>query len=252
MADPDDVSADDFDRLFTAARSSAALKATVRAGFPDLPDWVDTFSFVPASGLEALADDLAATAGDTLLDVACGLGGPGLLVAERLSVHLVGIDWSRTAVGAALATTHARGSSSAFGVASGEHLPIRSASIGGAICIDALPFLPGFGLPEIRRVLRPGARLVFTAWERDSASPPLVAVSSFRDLVESNGFVVQQASYHPAWLEMQRSVYLEAQRRRASGDSDEAVASLAEEADALLDSLGQDRRVAVVAERPTT
>ena len=250
MAELDDVSAADFDQLFAAARSSAALKATVRTGFPDLPDWVDTFSFVPAVGMNALADDLGMTPGDTLLDVACGLGGPGLFVAQRLSVRLVGIDWSRTAVEAALATASAVRPDAAFSVASGSHLPVRDASVDGAICIDALPFLPGFGLLEILRVLRPGARLAFTAWERDSAPEPLLAVSSYRDLLESEGFVVEHATYHPEWLEMQRSVYLEAQRRHRSGEADEAVSALAEEADAFLRTLADDRRVAVVARRP--
>ena len=250
MADVDDVSANDFDELFTAARSSAALKETVRTGFPDLPDWMNTFSFVPASGLRALADALEITAGANVLDLACGLGGPGLYVAELLSARLVGIDWSHTAVGGAVATSRERRIDAAFGVASGDRLPIRSSSIDGVLCIDALPFLPGFGLDELRRVLRPGARLAFTAWERDTAPPPLVAMPSYRDLLERNGFLVQEVTYHADWLEMQRLVYLEAQRRRSSGTADEAVASLAEEADAFLATLNDDRRVAVVAQRP--
>ena len=247
----EDLTADVFDELYALARSSTVLRDTFRAGFPDLPDWLDTFSFVPASGLAAIAAAIRIDRGGTILDVGCGLGGPGILVAEqRPTEHLIGVDWSATALAGARSAAAARGASASYAVASGADLPLRDGCVDAAICIDVLPFLPGFGLVELRRVLRSRARLVITAWERDEPVATAPAVPDFARLLSGHGFAVLEASERPDWLEMQRAVYLEAVRRVAAGEADQVVASLAEEANATLSTMHRDRRVVVVAERP--
>jgi SAM-dependent methyltransferase len=83
-----------------------------------------------------------------LVDLGCGRGGTGLWLARALSARLVGLDISAKAVELA-----------------GERIPEVPASVDGAVSMDALPFSPdrGAALVELRRILKPGARAVFTA-----------------------------------------------------------------------------------------
>jgi SAM-dependent methyltransferase len=68
---------------------------------PDLPGEVEPFSFVSAVLLGHVARALGLSPGETLVDLGCGRGGPGLWLARRAGASLVGVDFSAVAVGQA-------------------------------------------------------------------------------------------------------------------------------------------------------
>lgn len=236
-----------FDEAFGEASRSDQLQRLLRAASADLPDWVESYNFVPGAGLLEVADDLGVTPGDHVLDLACGLGGPGLLVAEHAGTRVVGVDWSRVACRRASEVARARAIPAAYVTASGDALPMAQGSVRAAMCLDAIRFIPGFGLPELARVLEPGARLVVTAWEVDGDSPTGPAVHSWAAVLETGGFVVKATQERPQWIEYQRAVYEAAQRQAETG-GDLAVQRVAAEAGAVVPHLHTMRRILVVAE----
>lgn len=237
-----------FDRLFATAGGNRRLTELVRSGFPDLPPWMETFDFVPAAGLVTLTAHLGLRPGDTLLDLACGLGGPGLFVSELTAARVVGVDWSRVAGRRALTVAAERGRPAGYVAAVGAVLPLRDRSVDGAICIDALGFIPGYGLDELRRVLVPGSRLGITAWERDVPSKLGDPVPDYPALLAAAGFRPLHVERPNGWLAMQQTVYDTARRWRDEGDDDPNVGQLAAEGEAYVAEGVAHRRVLVVAE----
>jgi SAM-dependent methyltransferase len=110
---------------------------------------------------------LVAGRGSTLLDVACGSGGPTLRLARRTGATVEGVDAhaqgnqeaSRRAVEEGLAdrVTFRQGDAT-------RPLPLAAGSLDGLLCIDAINHLPDRPavLAEWARLLRPGGHLVFT------------------------------------------------------------------------------------------
>jgi SAM-dependent methyltransferase len=65
---------------------------------------------VPAEAIPELAGELRLTPGSTLLDLACGRGAYGLLIAQKAGTLLIGVDFS------AQALTEAREQAARMGV----------------------------------------------------------------------------------------------------------------------------------------
>jgi ubiquinone/menaquinone biosynthesis C-methylase UbiE len=142
----------------------------------ELPPEVEPFSFVSAGLLRHVAQALGLSPGQTLVDLGCGRGGPGLWLARETDASLVGVDFSRVAV------SHAAHRADAFGLAGRARfvagdltrtgLPGRSAD--AAVSIDAFHFAadPAAAAVEACRVLRPGGRLVLTNWLPKMAGTP--------------------------------------------------------------------------------
>src|SRR2546430_1968730 len=63
-------------------------------GFP--PD--TRAGVVPAEAIPELAGELRLTPGSTLLDLACGRGAYGLLIAQNAGTLLIGVDFSAQAL----------------------------------------------------------------------------------------------------------------------------------------------------------
>jgi SAM-dependent methyltransferase len=68
------------------------------AAEPTLPSEIEPFSFLSLAMLDHLAAWVALSPGLTLVDLACGGGGPGLWLARASGAALVGIDFSPVAV----------------------------------------------------------------------------------------------------------------------------------------------------------
>lgn len=105
-----------------------------------------------------LQDALTGISG-RVLDAGCGTGGfLARLGKQRPDLQLVGVEWQESAARRARAKAAAmvlRGSVNA--------LPFGEASFDAAVAADVLchaAVLPAQALPELRRVLRPGGRLV--------------------------------------------------------------------------------------------
>lgn len=241
----------EFDEAFGNVIRSRALNAIMRSGFPDLPEWIDSYDFVPASGLERIAMYLRAGPAATILDLACGLGGPGLWIAERIGARLLGVDFSVVGAGHAASVAASRLPGRAMYVAAhGNLLPLRDDAVDAVVCIDALRFLPDLALPELLRVTKSGGRVVITAWESDVSAEERPAIPDFGAALAGGGLRTVNVERHDEWLDGQQKVYEEAIRLVAAGSEEPAAAYLAEEGEQVLAERTTDRRVLVVAERP--
>jgi 2-polyprenyl-3-methyl-5-hydroxy-6-metoxy-1,4-benzoquinol methylase len=109
---------------------------------------------------------LELSSGKTLLDVACGAGGPVLRIAAATGCSVAGIDVHEQAIdnASSLATQRGLGKRADFRIidATGP-LPFSDASFDAITCIDAINHLPDRPrvIAEWARVLKPGGKMLF-------------------------------------------------------------------------------------------
>ena len=159
----------DFDQGFSTAETSAGLRRVWELAAPDLPPEVQPFSFVSAALLRHVARALRLSQGQTLADLGCGRGGPGLWLARAAGVSLVGVDFSPVAVDQATRRAALFGvtATARFVVGDLAGTPLPAAHADAAVSIDAFHFAadPPAATAEARRILRPAGRLVLTNWQ---------------------------------------------------------------------------------------
>ncbi|HEY7980508.1 MAG TPA: class I SAM-dependent methyltransferase [Candidatus Eremiobacteraceae bacterium] len=192
-ADAGEYPVSPFDRLHTAIAGSTAYREAVRATSPDVPEWLVPASVINIGDLETFAAELDVGDGQTIVDLGCGGGGPGLWVAQRTGASLIGVDASSEAVTMATALAQCRDMEDRarflcadFGATG---LPDECAD--GVMSLDALMFVdPHAAAHEIRRLLKRGARLVVRAVESlvDPFTPTLVR--DYRPIFEDAGFAM--------------------------------------------------------------
>lgn len=141
------------------------LYARIRAATYD--EDIGQNGWLTASEQDDFLDWLRLAAGDRLLDIACGSGGPTLRIAETRECEVVGIDIHEDAVNTARQLAQERGLAqrASFHLGDGSsQLPFDDESFDAVTCIDAINHLPErpHVLQEWYRVLKPGGRLVFT------------------------------------------------------------------------------------------
>jgi 2-polyprenyl-3-methyl-5-hydroxy-6-metoxy-1,4-benzoquinol methylase len=113
-----------------------------------------------------MIDLLGLEAGRTLLDVACGSGGPMLRIVEKTGAHATGIDIHQDGIATAEKQAETRGLAgrATFRVCdASEPLPFDDASFDAVMCIDAINHLPDRErvIADWARVLEPGGRVLF-------------------------------------------------------------------------------------------
>ena len=124
-------------------------------------------SWLTADEQDRFIEWLRLSPGHTLLDVACGAGGPALRIAARTGCSVVGVDVHESAVKAAISLAAERGLDlrANFRIAdAGSRLPFPDASFDVITCIDAINHLRDRGrvLKEWVRLLKPAGLLLFT------------------------------------------------------------------------------------------
>lgn len=118
-----------------------------------------------------VADRLALTDGQCVLDVGCGTGEPAIRIATNRNVHVTGITISDYQV--QLATTRRPTGElpgqATFHLADAMELPFEDASFDGAYAIESIIHMPDKGavFSHLARVLRPGARLAVADFYQD-------------------------------------------------------------------------------------
>jgi SAM-dependent methyltransferase len=128
--------------------------------------------------------------GMAVLEVACGSGMTGVVVADRVGPggHVLMTDFADAMVEAARARAATAGAQNVdFAVRDAQDLDLPDASHDLVICGFGLMLMPDpvRAAREARRVLRPGGRLVATVWGEERANPWLA--SAFRALMEEIG-----------------------------------------------------------------
>jgi cyclopropane fatty-acyl-phospholipid synthase-like methyltransferase len=124
-------------------------------------------SWLTADELDRFIEWLNLSLGKTLLDVACGAGGPALRIAATTGCSVVGLDVHVEAVTAASALASQRGLGERAEFRSADAtgpLPFSDASFDAITCIDAINHFSErtHVVAEWARLLKPDGRLLFT------------------------------------------------------------------------------------------
>lgn len=159
-----------FDAQFRAQAESPLLESLwAQAWGEQYPSEVAPFSGCPWRLLAIMVSALQPRPGATLVDLGCGLGGPGLWTARATGARLIGVDWSAAALEIARdrAPEWLPSERAEFRTGTFSDTGLPDASADAVISVDALVLAPDpdAALREVRRVLRPGGRLLFTVAE---------------------------------------------------------------------------------------
>lgn len=124
-------------------------------------------SWLTTDELDRFLSWLNLSSGKTLLDVACGAGGPALRAAAKTGCSVVGIDVHPQAISTARSLAAQRGLDrvAEFRVVdASQRLPFSDASFDAIMCLDAINHFPERPrvIAEWARLLKPGGRLLFT------------------------------------------------------------------------------------------
>jgi cyclopropane fatty-acyl-phospholipid synthase-like methyltransferase len=208
--DPTDLVANGYDAFYGSWGRSPILAAIWRQHVTeaDYPEEFSHISFLGLAQLCFLARGLELEAGQLLVDLACGAGGPGLWAAEHLGARLAGVDASGVAVERASerAAALGLGSRAVFTRGSFENTGLAAGSADGIMTVDALQYVPdkSRAITEVARVLRPGGRFGLVAFELDPervAATPVWPdpVADYRPLLQQAGFDVLSYAQIPGW-----------------------------------------------------
>jgi SAM-dependent methyltransferase len=124
-------------------------------------------SWITADEFDRFLSWLGVAAGDHILEVASGSGGPALHAARTLGCRVTGIDANASAVSTASALAEASADSHGVRFLEADAtavLPFDADCYDGLVCIDSMNHFPERGavFKEWHRVLRTGRRAVFT------------------------------------------------------------------------------------------
>ena len=252
-----------FNALY-ASPESPTHRAIFREVYgADYPEEVAPESYITMPLLRRMAQSIAAGPGTTIIDLGCGRAGPSLWVARETGASLVGVDLASVAVehAARRAQEFGMGGRARFEVGDLTALRFAAHTFDAAMSVDVLWMVPDrpAALHEVARIVKPGARFVFTNWDRDLAPPGTPPpVPDHRPLLRAAGFEIETYEEIPEAEAKRRAIYeryiaSEAALHREMGA--EAAQSLLNQARRALgvldgvDYLVHSRRIFVVARR---
>jgi 2-polyprenyl-3-methyl-5-hydroxy-6-metoxy-1,4-benzoquinol methylase len=126
-----------YDLVYAGIAHSPAYRAALAEIGCDLPEWLVPLSSMERSVLERIAGEMHLRENLQFVDLACGLGGASLWLAQRTGANVVGVAFSSVAIREAART----------GLPDGAFAAVTS--------IDALQFTQGreHDPPRVRKVL---------------------------------------------------------------------------------------------------
>jgi len=162
-----------------AERILAALKAVQGADAPVTPDALAPLDHFHGRGVlatEELAALLKPQAGERLLDIGCGIGGPARWIAARYGCHVTGVDLTAEFCRAAEALNAATGLTQQVRILHGSALalPLAAAEFDRAYSQNVVMNIAdkaGF-YGEAWRVLKPGGMLALSNLAAGPKGPP--------------------------------------------------------------------------------
>lgn len=242
-----------FDDWYARLATSAAREELVQRHL-GLPPVRLVTGLVPWSGLDAVTAALRLAPYDVLLDLGCGRGGYGLEIASRTRARLVGVDFSEEAVRQAVANAEAEGAEADFRVGDLGATGLDDASVDAVVCLDSVQFSSHEDATclEVRRVLRPGGRVVMTHWEaRERGDQEVTLALRTLDValaLRKAGFTDVEREVCDDWSQVERGLWEEAVSLDTGGDAN--LEGLAEEGRRVLDGFDRVERVMVSASAP--
>ena len=212
---PKPISAEYFDAWYRDKTDTPQVDEMHRRVL-GLPPTVPSGSCVPGDGIPEIAGELRLATGNVLLDLACGRGGYGLEVSALTGARLIGVDFSAEALRHAADLARSLGRPAEFRVGDLGRTGLADNSVDGVMCLDSVQFAepPDSVYREIRRVLKPGGRVVLTCWEPLTAGderlvPRLRAIDLHAGLVRA-GFTQTQVTNRPDWRAREHLMWKEA------------------------------------------
>jgi ubiquinone/menaquinone biosynthesis C-methylase UbiE len=193
----------------------------------------------------------------TLVDLGCGRGKPGLWLSRATGADLIGIDWSPVAVRIAteVSAQFVPPGRARFLIADLAATGLDNNVADAVLCFDAIFFAPDriAALTEVCRILRPGGRFVFTADEKLEAKQPS-DITDWTQLISRGGLEVESKDEIPRSAEHLSAMYkmwlanLETLR---ADIGEQASDALRDEALTVGPTLGNRRPCLVVARKPS-
>ena len=154
----------------------------------DFPVEFAHIGFLTLTEAERLMDGLAVGAGDVLVDLACGAGGPGLWAAQRSGASLIGVDPASSGLAAAAqrAINVGLADRARFQQGTFEQTNLSDGVADKVMTIEAFQYAPdkGAALHEFARILKPGGRVGIICFEVDPAKVaglPVLGVDPIAD-----------------------------------------------------------------------
>ena len=209
-----------------------------------------------------LVDLLEIGPGATLVDLACGAGGPGLWAAQLSGSELIGVDPADAGLAAARERASAVGLTdrSEFRRGTFEKSGLDGAIADAVMTIEAFQYAPDkrAALAEFARILKPGARVGIVCFEVDPAKVegvPVLGVDPVPDyapLLTEAGLRVVAYEETPGW---EQRVYGTFQALVDAADAlnaemgERAAAGVLSEAMLTVATRPYPRRVLIVATR---
>jgi SAM-dependent methyltransferase len=210
---------------------------------------------VSAEAIPEIADELRLRPGELLADLACGRGAYGLTIAARAGARLIGVDFSAEAIRQAREQAARLGNREAeFKVGDLVASGLPAASADAVLCTDAIQFPdePIDAYREVRRLVRPGGRVVLTGWEAIDREDERLTVkrrqADFAATLAAVGFIEIEVRDRPAWRERERAMWEEAVTLDPGDDP--AIRSFHDEGVSVLPTFGLVRRVLATATAP--
>jgi SAM-dependent methyltransferase len=209
------------------AQPTPTLRRAREAAYGD-GQFVGQDSFMTADQILALARAAGVTSGARVLDVCCGIGGPGVYLARELGCRIVGVDLSGEGVRRAREAGQAGGLArrTAFLVADAGRLPLGPV-FDAALLLETMLAIEDKArlMGEVGRVLRPGGRFGLTLEVGRPLSPEerrvpagdaiwLIGEAEFVALARAAGFRVR-------WLEDQTAAHAAVAGRLATAFGDD-------------------------------
>jgi len=150
-------------------------------------------------------------AGDVLVDLACGGGGPGLWAARQSGATLIGVAPADTGLGTARQRASSVGLAdrATFQHGTFERTNINDGTADAITIVEAFQYAPNkrAALDEFARILKPGGRIAIVCFEVDPAKVtgvPVLGVDPVIDyapLLADAGFAIDSYEETPGWAD---------------------------------------------------
>jgi len=243
---------DVFDAWYCGHDKSPTIRKIFRDVYADdYMEDVDQNSYVTRTDLQRMLQHLKIGMGDKLVDLGCGRGGPGLWIARETGATLAGIDISPVAVEAARRriADFSLNQGAEFQVGSFEKTGLPDAGFNAVMSVDSFFLVrdKGEAADEVKRILCPGGRFVFTSWEGNTP----ILVKDHKSFLQERGFVVEICEEPKDWKSRQAAVYkrIIAEKDTLTGEMGRDSARVWIRDAANLKTLDRIRRVFVVARK---